>query len=384
MKLVIFGLSASSSWGNGHATLWRGMARALAARGHDLVFFERDVPYYAAHRDLWTLPGGGELVLYPSWDDALPLARRHLAEADAGIVTSYCPDGVAASELVLSSAAPVRVFYDLDTPVTLFRLREGLDVPYLPPYGLGEFDLVLGFTGGSALHELRTRLGARVVAPLYGSVDPDVHRAVAPVDAYRAELSYIGTYAADRQATLEMLFHRAAQRMPSRRFLLAGAQYPADFPWAENIFFVRHLPPAEHAAFYCSSRLTLNVTRQAMAEMGWCPSGRLFEAAACGVPVLTDGWEGLSEFFEPEREVLVASSTADAIAAVERSDAELAVIGRSARERALGSHTAMHRAAELENLLERARSSSDRLATAPSLLSVGGAASLGAEGRDAL
>jgi spore maturation protein CgeB len=281
MKLVVFGLTVSSSWGNGHATLWRGLIRALAARGHRVVFFERDVPYYAGARDLWELPGG-ELVLYGSWDDVAPRARREAADADVAMVTSYCPDGVAATDVVLDSGAEVRSFYDLDTPVTLDFVRRGEPVPYLGAQGLGGFDLVLSYTGGRALAELRDRLGARRVAPLYGSVDPAVHCRCEPAPQYRCHLSYLGTYASDRQGALETLLMEPARRLPQRRFLIGGAQYPQEFPWAPNIYFVRHVPPSEHGAFFASSRLTLNVTRRAMAEMGYCPSGRLFEAAACG------------------------------------------------------------------------------------------------------
>jgi spore maturation protein CgeB len=147
MKLVIFGLTVSSSWGNGHATLWRGLIRALIARGNEVVFCERDVPYYAMHRDLFEIDGG-ELLLYKEWEDVLPVARRHLDEADVGIVTSYCPDGAEASEEVLGSGARVRSFYDLDTPVTLELLRGGERVGYLPERGLGDFDVVLSYTGG--------------------------------------------------------------------------------------------------------------------------------------------------------------------------------------------------------------------------------------------
>ena len=353
MKLVIFGLTVSSSWGNGHATLWRGLCRALARRGHEVVFFERDVPYYAAHRDLTELPGGS-LVLYAEWPDVLPRARRHLAEADVGMVTSYCPDGIAASQLILSSDVRLRVFYDLDTPVTLNGLRGGKPVSYIGPNGLGDFDLVLSYTGGAALARLKTELGARRVAPLYGSVDPEIHRPVPPVQTYRANLSYLGTYAADRQSELEKLFIQPAREMPERKFLIGGAQYPEAFPWTENISFVRHVPPPEHAAFYCSSRLTLNVTRGVMAEMGYCPSGRLFEAAACGVPMLSDCWAGLENFFMPGREILVARTTQAVRLALEQSPEELSRIGRAGRERALGAHTATHRAQELETLLEHA------------------------------
>lgn len=350
MKLVIFGLTVSSSWGNGHATLWRGLWRALARQGHRIVFFEKDVPYYASQRDLTQLPGG-ELKLYASWEEVWEEAQRELADADVGMVTSYCPDGVAACDLVLSSPARRKVFYDMDTPVTLARLEAGESVAYLPAGGLGEFDLVLSYTGGQALEELRNRLGARRVAPLYGHVDPETHRPVSPAEQFRSDLSYLGTYAADRQRGVEELLLEPAGRLPQRRFIIAGAQYPESFPWRENIAFVRHLPPGMHAAFLCSGRMTLNVTRQAMARMGWCPSGRLFEAAACGVPVLSDWWEGLDAFYRPGEEILIANSTEDAVAAINLSDAEIQGIARAARERTLEEHTSERRAQELETLL---------------------------------
>lgn len=359
MKLAIFGLTLSSSWGNGHATLWRGLCRALAGLGHRIVFFERDVPYYATTRDLFELPGT-DLVLYSDWESILPRARQEAAEADVAMVTSYCPDGIAATGPVLDAAArdggPLAVFYDLDTPVTLFQLRAGESVPYIGPEGLGGFDLVLSYTGGSALDELRERLGARRVAPLYGSVDPGAHRPATAQEDYRSDLSYLGTYAADRQEALDRLFLEPARRMPEKRFVLAGAQYPPDFPWRPNLFFVRHLPPADHPAFFCSSPLTLNVTRAAMAAMGYCPSGRLFEAAACGTAVLSDIWEGLDEFFAPGQEILLASRTAEAMDALALSHEEIRRIGAAARERTLAEHTAQRRARQLVDLLESALS----------------------------
>ena len=353
MKLVVFGLTVSSSWGNGHATLWRGMIRALARRGHRVVFFEKDVPYYATTRDLWALPHA-ELVLYPSWEDALPRARRELADADAAMVTSYCPDGIAAAELVAEEGRGVSVFYDMDTPVTLDALRGGASLAYVGPRGLADFDLVLSFTGGEALAQLRSVLSARRVAPLYGHVDPEVHRPAPPLERDRADLSYLGTYAADRQPALQALFLEPARRMPGRRFLIGGVQYPRDFPWTPNTFFRRHLPPGDHPAFFCSSSLTLNVTRRAMAEMGFCPSGRLFEAAACGVPVLTDAWEGLDAFFAPGEEILVARTTEEAMETIAAPCERLERIARAARERTLAEHTSDRRAEELERLLEDA------------------------------
>jgi spore maturation protein CgeB len=356
VKLVVFGLSVSSSWGNGHATLWRGLIGALARSGHTVVFFERDVPYYAAHRDLDELPGG-LLILYPAWAEVLGLVRRHLHDADAVVVTSYCPDATAAAAEAFDSPVPVRAFYDLDTPVTLSRLAAGEPVAYIGPRGLADFDLVLSYTGGLALTALRRRLGAVRTAALYGSVDPAVHRPVAPLDRYRADLSYLGTYAEDRQPALVRLFVEPARRLGQRRFLIGGAQYPPDFPWAQNIAFVRHLPPAEHPAFFSSSRLTLNVTRAPMAELGYCPSGRLFEAAACGTPLLTDHWEGLEQFFVPGREILVATDAEAVVSAMAIGDAELGRLRRAARDRVLAEHTADHRAEELVTMLESALTS---------------------------
>ena len=353
MKLIVFGLSVSSSWGNGHATLWRGLFRALAARGHRVAFFERDVPYYAKHRDVWELPGG-ELVLYRDWTDVRDSARRQLSDADVGIVTSYCPDALAATDLVLSSPVPLRAFYDLDTPVTLNRLSAGQPVEYIGERGLEDFDLVLSYTGGEALAELRKRLRARHVAPLYGSVDPEVHHPVAARPEYRCDLSYLGTYSADRQASLETLFLEPARRLPEKRFLIGGSMYPQEFPWEQNISFIPHVPPADHPAFYCSSRMTVNVTRGPMAQMGYCPSGRLFEAAACGTPIVTDEWEGLDHFLEPGIEIVVARTTGHAMDALAMTDAELSNIARAARARTLEMHTAARRAIELENILEAA------------------------------
>jgi spore maturation protein CgeB len=354
VKIVIFGLTISSSWGNGHATLWRGLCKNLVRAGHSIVFFERDVPYYADNRDMAEL-SGGRLVLYRSWHDAASTAQAELRDADAAILTSYCPDGHEATALILDTARGLKVFYDLDTPVTLDRLRAGDTLSYIGPRGLADFDLVLSFTGGPRLvEEYRRRLGAREIEPLYGHVDPDVHRPVAPQPHYRADLSYLGTYSADRQAALEELFVKPARRRRDLRFLIGGAQYPQDFPWSSNIYFVRHLPPAEHAAFFASSRLTLNVTRRAMAEMGWCPSGRLFEAAACGAPLLSDRWDGLESFFTPGEDIILADGEQDALAALARDDGELAHIAARARERILDEHSSSKRAGQMISLLERA------------------------------
>jgi spore maturation protein CgeB len=348
LKIVVWGLTVSSSWGNGHATLWRGLIRALSRAGHQVVFVERDQPWYADHRDLHDLPGG-QLVFYCDWSDVAQ--RRDLLDADVAIVTSYCPDAVAATALVLGGRA-TSIFYDLDTPVTLARLAAGEQVDYLPPDGLGGFDLVLSYTGGPALTALAERLGARDPQPLYGHVDPEVHRPAPAMPMFTGDFSYLGTYATDRQRTVKRLFTDAAVLAPYRRFVLGGSSYPADFPWQSNIFFMNHVAPPDHPAFFCSSRLTLNVTRADMAAMGWCPSGRLFEAAACGVPIVSDEWDGLATFFTPGEEILLASKTDDVLAALELSDAKLARIAAAARERVLAEHSSAARAAELIALIE--------------------------------
>ena len=348
MHFVIFGLTVSSSWGNGHATLWRSLIQAMLRRGHRVTFFEHDVPYYAHERDLNELPAGGTLRLYPDLPSIQAEARLTLDQADVAICTSFCPDGPAICQWILESKARIKAFYDLDTPVTLDALETGNEVAYLPADGLGAFDLVLSYTGGLALQELQSRLGAKFVAPLYGSVDPESHHPVQPLEEYRADLSYLGTYAADRQERLSKLFLEPAARLPQAAFLIGGAQYPESFPWAANISFKRHVPPPQHPAFFCSSRATLNITRAAMARYGFCPSGRLFEAAACGVPLLSDAWEGLDSFFQPEREILQVNSAKDVLDALSLSDAELRIIATAARERTLSEHTGECRVRELE------------------------------------
>jgi spore maturation protein CgeB len=352
MHLVIFGLTVSSSWGNGHATLWRALIKALAKRSHTVTFFERDVPYYASSRDNWEPPAGVRARCYSSLDEITAEIARELNLADLALFTSYCPDGPAVSRLILDSRAAIKAFYDLDTPVTLEGARKGV-VTYLPPDGLSAFDLVLSYTGGRALTELATCFGASTVAPLYGSADPEAHFPVEPVERFRGILSYLGTYTADRQRAVEALFLESASRLPQERFLLAGAQYPASFPWRPNVHYIPHVPPPLHPAFFCSSRATINITRGVMAAYGYCPSGRLFEAAACDAPLLSDYWEGLESFFAPGEEILIVNNADDVVQALSLSDQELRKLSEAGRSRVLSQHTADHRAIQLESICGR-------------------------------
>lgn len=322
----------------------------MLRRGHEVVFYERDVPYYARTRDLYSLGVGGQLYLYTAFEDISRAARYELDACDLAICTSYCADGAAASDLILRSGAAIRCFYDLDTPVTLQALARSETIQYLPAGGLAPFDLVLSYTGGRALDELQTRLGARFVAPLYGSVDPETYYPMACCDDLACALSYLGTYAPDRQSALELLFLSAARNRPRDRFLLSGSQYPDTIQWPSNVKLQEHVQPERHPAFFSSSRMTLNITREAMAEYGYCPSGRLFEAAACGTCILSDWWEGLDNFFEPGEEILIVRSMQDVLSAMQQDVTELQRIGSAARSRALAEHSGGARVLELESI----------------------------------
>ncbi|MCI0352400.1 MAG: glycosyltransferase, partial [Acidobacteriales bacterium] len=296
MKITLFGLTVSSSWGNGHATPYRALLRALHRRGHEIFFFEKDVEYYALRRD-FTSFGYCHLRLYEAWDTVRSEALECAAESDVVIVGSFCPEGARIADEVLNLAHPLKVYYDLDTPVTLAKLeRDELD--HLRQDQISCFDLYLSFTGGRVLGILEQELGAQMVRPLYGCVDPDVYVRTPTAEDFRCQFSYMGTYSADRQHLLDELFLGPARSCPQEKFILAGTLYPWSWQWPANVHRFDHIAPHNHASFYSSSRLTLNITRSEMARYGYCPSGRFFEAAACGTPIVSDWWEGLETFFD--------------------------------------------------------------------------------------
>jgi spore maturation protein CgeB len=352
LKITIFGLTLSSSWGNGHATPYRAILRALHRRGHRLVFYEKDVPYYAAHRDLPSC-NFCDLVLYSAWDQVRERALHDGADSDVTINASYCPDGVRISDDILAISGPLHVFYDLDTPITLRNLRER-GVEYLRGDQVGAFDLYMSFTGGSILEELEREWGARMARPLYGCVDPDVYAQVEPRPEFVCDLSYMGTYAADRQQKLDALFLEPARRITNRVFVLAGSMYPQDWTWPTNVRRFEHVAPKDHPALYSSSAATLNITRAGMARTGYCPSGRFFEAAACSTPIVTDYFEGLESFFDVKSELVVARDADDVIRAL-GDFGELQCMAQRARARTLDQHTGDHRAEELLGYFDEAR-----------------------------
>jgi spore maturation protein CgeB len=345
--ILILVLSITSSWGNGHATTYRALVKALKRHGHRVTFLERDVPWYAEHRDM-PRPPYCRTVLYRDLADLEARFSREVRAADAVIVGSYVPEGVAVGQWAIENATGPVAFYDIDTPVTLAKLERG-DEEYLTYDLIAAYDLYLSFTGGPTIGRLHA-LGSPKAAPLYCSVDPEVH---APVKADRRwRLGYLGTYSDDRQPGLERLLCAPARAMPDRQFVVAGPQYPEDIAWPGNVEHTPHLPPAEHCAFYCAQDFTLNVTRADMRAAGYSPSVRLFEAAACGVPIISDPWEGLESFFTVGTEILVAEDTADALAILgNTAEPERRSIAAAARARILSRHTADHRAGELEALL---------------------------------
>jgi spore maturation protein CgeB len=365
VKISIFGLTISSSWGNGHATPYRALLKALSRRGHSITFFEKDVDYYGLRRDFDSCPYC-ELVLYPDWKSIRRRALSVAAESDVVMVASFCPEGAQISDEVLGLSQPLKVFYDLDTPITLAALQFG-DLDYLRRDQIPEFDLVMSFTGGRILRELEANWGAKVALPLYGCVDPDVYQRVSPTRQFRSHFSYMGTYAPDRQHKLDDLFLEPARRLPQMEFVLAGSMYPWEWRWPENVHRFDHVGPNQHPALYSSSRSTLNITRKEMAQWGHCPSGRFFEAAACGTPIVTDVWEGLGSFFELGKEVLPARNAEEVISHLGRTDEELAAVAKRARQRTLDQHTGEHRAQEMLSHLEQAMSERPRQSSAPAM-----------------
>ncbi len=362
LKIVVLGLSITSSWGNGHATTYRGLVRELCTRGHDLLFLERDVPWYASNRDL-PEPPYCRTALYGSVEELQDRFTDEVRQADLVIVGSYVPDGVAVGQWVQRLAEGVTAFYDIDTPVTLGQLERG-DCDYLSPELIRQYDLYLSFTGGPTLRRLEEQYGAPRARALYCSVDPELYHPMTIEPAW--DLGYLGTYAEDRQPTLDRLLLEPARRWKAGRFVVAGPMYPRDIVWAPNVTRIDHLPPAEHRRFYNSQRATLNATRADMVRLGHSPSVRLFEAAACATPIVSDRWAGLDELFVIGREILVADSPEQVLAVLRTTgDRELRSIGRRGRERILAQHTAGHRAEELENYVAPLLGGGQRVVTVP-------------------
>lgn len=348
MKVVIYGLTITSAWGNGHATTYRSLVKALARRGHRVRFIEKDVEWYHNNRDL-PEPEFCSVRLYDNWAVEEASLVREAADADAVIVGSYFPDAIIATKALLSAGAGPILFYDIDTPITMSHLRASGRCEYLEASLIPEYAAYLSFTGGPTLLELEQRFGSPRAVPFYCSVDPDLYQPMPIREQFRCDLSYLGTYAKDRQPKLMHLLNEPAQQLSDRRFLIAGAMYPEDIPWAANVRRMTHVSPPEHPSFYSSSRFTLNLTRDDMVVAGYSPSVRLFEASACGAAILSDAWAGLDEFLAPGEEILLPRDTTEVTDILSHfGEADRQRLGARARERILAEHTSQHRAEEFE------------------------------------
>ena len=351
MKIVIFGLTITSAWGNGHATTFRSLVKALAGRKHDVVFVEKDVEWYRTNRDL-PRPESCSLELYDHWKlheaRFMDLAR----DADAVVIGSYFPDAIEAIQALVAGAIGPLLFYDIDTPVTLRALREDGGLAYLDASMIPLFDAYLSLTGGPTLLELEQSFGAKRALAFYCSVDADFYKPSPSRREFSCDLSYLGTYAVDRQPKLIHFLNEPARRLPERRFIVAGAMYPRETEWASNVVRFAHVGPPDHPAFYSSARFSLNLTRTDMVLAGYSPSVRLFEASACGAAIISDTWPGLDGFLSPGTEILTPADgreLADVI--LHLSDLERRRIGSSARDRVLAQHTSVHRALQFENII---------------------------------
>ncbi|UEM02046.1 glycosyltransferase [Skermanella rosea] len=354
LSIVVLGLSITSSWGNGHATTYRALVKALADRGHDVLFLEADRPWYAAHRDL-AEPPFCRTALYRDLEDLRDRFTREVRDADLVIVGSFVPDGVEVGGWAIRTARGVTAFYDIDTPVTLAKLERG-DVEYLSPDLIPRYDIYLSFTGGPTLGRLERQFGSPMARALYCSVDPERYYPESGAGGARWDLGYLGTYSPDRQPSVDRLLVEPARTWAEGSFVVAGPQYPETIDWPGNVERVDHLPPDQHRAFYNAQRFTLNVTRADMIAAGWSPSVRLFEAAACGTPIISDWWPGLDGLFEPGTEIIIAADAGTVLETLRSmSDDHRQAIGERARSRILANHTAAHRAAELEMFVAEAR-----------------------------
>lgn len=346
LKIVIIGLSITSSFDNSHATTYRGLVRELTTRGHDVLFLERHTENHAVHRDL-PKPSSGRTELYSTLKELKNRFTDEIRDADVVIVGSCVHQGVEIGEWVSHLARGVTAFYDLDTPTTLANLAKG-KADYISAALIARYHVYLSLTGGPTLDYIEEHYHPPMARPLHCAVDANLF--YPEVRDINFNLGYMGIYGNDRQPTLERLLIEPARRWNKGKFVVAGPQYPRSLRWPRNVKRITDLPPAKYRAFYNAQRFTLNVAHTNMVVAGYTPNVRLFEAAACGTPIISDAWPGLETFFTPDKEILIAHSADEILIYLQEiSELERRRIGYRARERVLAKHTARHRAIELEN-----------------------------------
>ncbi len=351
LDIAFFGSSLVSAYWNGAATYYRGIIRALAARGHRVTFYEPDAYDRQKHRDIAD-PAWARVVIYPNEEAAAHRALEAARNADVLVKASgvgVFDELLEAGVLAVARPDATVIFWDVDAPATLERMRGNHADPFrvLVP----RYDLVLTYGGGDPVIRDYRGFGARDCVPVYNALDPDVHYPVPADERFAADLSFVGNRLPDREARVDTFFFDAAARLPSRHFVLGGNGW-ADKPMPGNVHYLGHVYTADHNAVNCSALAVLNVCRDSMATNGFSPPTRVFEAAGAAACLITDAWEGVEQFLEPGNEVLVArdgAEVAELLAGLTPEQARR--IGDNARRRMLEKHTYYHRGAEVEYLL---------------------------------
>lgn len=352
MDIAFFGSSLVSAYWNGAATYYRGIIHALHGRGHRVTFYEPDAYDRQQHRDIPD-PPWAEVVVYPATEQGVHRALEAARGADVIVKAS----GVGVFDELLEQAVPrtahpaaVAVYWDVDAPATLQRMHERPDDPL--HRAIADYDLVLTYGGGDPVVEAYRKLGAADCIPIYNALDPATHHPVEPDPRFAADLGFLGNRLPDREARVERFFLEAAAALPGRRFLLGGSGW-ADKPMPDNVHYCGHVYTADHNAFNCTPTAVLNISRESMARNGFSPATRVFEAAGAGACLISDAWEGMETFLEPDREVLLAADGADVARQLAALDpARARAVGERARRRVLSEHTYTHRVQQLESVLE--------------------------------
>jgi spore maturation protein CgeB len=352
MDIAFFASSLVSAYWNGAATYYRGIVRALHARGHRVTFYEPDAFDRQRHRDIPD-PPWARVVVYGAQDEAAVLRTVEQARG-ADLVVKASGVGVfdtllERAVLALQGPRTAVVYWDVDAPATLDRMQADATDPLRPL--VPRYDLVLTYGGGEPVRRAYLALGARDCIPIYNALDPSTHFPVAPDPRFAGDLGFLGNRLPDREARVEAFFLQAAALRPGRCFLLGGSGW-ADKVVPANVEHLGHVYTADHNAFNCTPLAVLNISRESMARYGFSPATRVFEAAGAAACLVTDAWEGLEQFFAPGSEVLVARSgdeVAQHLDALDRARAR--AIGQAAYRRVLAEHTYDHRAAQLDAIL---------------------------------
>ena len=350
MRIAFYGSSLVSAYWNGAATYYRGVIRNLAELGHHVTFFEPDAYQRQENRDLKEDPAWATVVVYQP--DGVERALDEARHFDVVVKAS----GVGVNDELLEKAVldlrrpnQTVIFWDVDAPATLDRMKHDANDPFRPL--VPQYDFVFTYGGGDPVIEKYRAFGAKECIPIYNALDPETHHPVPAKPELEADLSFLGNRLPDREARVEEFFLRAAELLPNRRFLLGGSGW-GDKPLPDSVRYIGHVFTGDHNAFNCTPRTVLNISRDSMASNGWSPATRVFEAAGAAACVITDAWEGIDYFLEPEKEVLVARDGAEVAAIVDTLDADRAKrIGEAAMKRVLAEHTYAHRARQVMEIL---------------------------------